>query len=284
VPDTSADAYCYLQEGRRRVCLQRYGDIYTLGGNSAERRPALELLREGAWQWGWKRDSSVRTPVKPWSRPPGYPGLWLEHQAQLSVQGSDGQPGEPRREFLSGDDPSTTREDEMFDVLWGRWPRLQRASISIHTRWKPPGRSPQLNDLLPPRYELELRPGERHDNQPGLQRVVRARERADRALNPALFSGSGHLRGNFFPVLVKHSSASTWSGQVWAEVLREGKLLRTAGSAELPARRECRSVSSEAAASDQNRGLVRLQRLELIKAGASASLRVRCADRAIDGI
>ncbi len=25
-------------------------------------------------------------------------------------------------EFLSGDDPST-KNDEMFDVLWGRWPR-----------------------------------------------------------------------------------------------------------------------------------------------------------------
>ena len=26
-------------------------------------------------------------------------------------------------EFLSGDDPNTKGKDEMFDVLWGRWPR-----------------------------------------------------------------------------------------------------------------------------------------------------------------
>jgi len=43
-----------------------------------------------------------------------------------------------------------------------------------------------------------------------------------RALNPALFSRTGHFRGNFGQLWVKHQFSKHLSGQVWAEVLREG--------------------------------------------------------------
>jgi hypothetical protein len=43
-----------------------------------------------------------------------------------------------------------------------------------------------------------------------------------RTLNPALFSRNGHSRGNFFQLWVKRQFSKHLSGQVWAEVLREG--------------------------------------------------------------
>jgi hypothetical protein len=49
-------------------------------------------------------------------------------------------------EYLSGDDPNTTGRDEMFDVLWGRWPRWSELYIYSYLP-ENSGKIAQLNNI-----------------------------------------------------------------------------------------------------------------------------------------
>jgi hypothetical protein len=61
-------------------------------------------------------------------------------------------------EFLSGDDPNTKGKDEMFDVLWGRWPRWTELGTWCYAT-ETGGKYLQMNNTWPGWTQLEYHSG-----------------------------------------------------------------------------------------------------------------------------
>jgi hypothetical protein len=121
-------------------------------------------------------------------------------------------------EFLSGDDPDT-EEDEMFDILWGRWPRwseLYIYSYAVETG----GRIAQMNNIVRfgPQWSLTLAKGLTFSA--AYNPLFAPQDTATRALNPGAFSGDGNFRGHYTQAVLKyqfnkHLNAHLWGEGVW---------------------------------------------------------------------
>lgn len=100
------------------------GEIYTLGIRlSGKFAKNWKLYAEGAGQWGQRRGNDMS-------------GLGLN--SRLTYELGDALKNAPHigYEYLSGDDPST-RKNEAFDPLWGRWPQWSELYVytyAIETR------------------------------------------------------------------------------------------------------------------------------------------------------
>ena len=222
VPDTQADAYFIFKQDDAVFAYSDTGDIYTVGGKlSGTPAPHWSYSAEGAWQWGWKRDSSVRTPVNLGAVRRDIQAYgWNAKLSYLCKDPMDNQVSLVG-EFLSGDDPGTTGKDEMFDVLWGRWPRFSELYIYSYPM-ETAGKVAQLNNLLRLGTSWSFVPVKGTTISLTYNAWFAPESVPTRALNPALFNGNGHFRGNFGQLWVKHQFSKHLSGQVWAEVLREG--------------------------------------------------------------
>jgi hypothetical protein len=222
LPDTQADAYFIYKKDDAVFAYSDNGNIYTLGGKlSGAPAPHWSYSAEGAWQWGWKQDSSVRTPVNLGAARRDIQSYgWNAKLSYLCKDAMDNQVSLVG-EFLSGDDPGTTGKDEMFDVLWGRWPRFSELYIYSYPM-ETAGKVAQLNNLLRLGTSWSFVPAKGTTVSLTYNAWFAPESVPTRAMNSALFSRSGHFRGNFGQLWVKHQFSNHVSGQVWAEVLREG--------------------------------------------------------------
>jgi hypothetical protein len=152
VKNAQIDGYfIYKRDSRTHTDLISNGDnadIYTIGskitGSPAEH---LSYSVEGAYQFGSKQDPKVlaayvdstktRRDISAYGGKLRVNYLFKDQmQNQVSLVG----------EFLSGDDPNTKGTDEMFDILWGRYPRwTEMGAWSCATETG--GRSLQMNNL-----------------------------------------------------------------------------------------------------------------------------------------
>lgn len=222
VPDTQADGYFIYKKDDAVFAYSDTGEIYTVGGKlSGTPARHWSYSAEGAWQWGWKRDSSVRTPVNLGAVRRDIQAYgWNAKLSYLCKDPMDNQVSLVG-EFLSGDDPGTTGKDEMFDVLWGRWPRFSELYIYSYPM-ETAGKIAQLNNLLRLGTTWSFVPVKGTTINLAYNAWFAPESTPTRAMNPALFSRTGHFRGNFFQLWVKHQFTKHLSGQIWAEVLREG--------------------------------------------------------------
>jgi hypothetical protein len=222
LPDTQVDGYFIYKRDDAVFAYSDTGEIYTLGGKiSGTPSPNWRYSAEGACQWGWKVDSSVKTPVNlstvrrdiqayGWNARLSY--LFKDPMDnQLSLVG----------EYLSGDNPNTTGKDEMFDVLWGRWPRFSELYIYSYPM-ETAGKIAQLNDILRIGPSWTIVPMKGMTVSATYNAWFAPQDVPTRTLKASLFSESGHFRGNFFQVFVKQQFSKHLSGQVWGEILKEG--------------------------------------------------------------
>jgi hypothetical protein len=222
LPNTQADGYFIYKRDEAVFAYSDSGDIYTLGGKlSGTPAPHWRYSAEGAWQWGWKQDSSVRTPVNLGAVRRDIQAYgWNAKLSYLCEDPMDNQVSLVG-EYLSGDDPNTTGKDEMFDVLWGRWPRFSELYIYSYPM-ETAGKIAQLNNLLRVGPSWSFVPAKGTTVSLTYNAWFAPESVPTRTLNPALFSRDGHFRGNFVQLWVKRQFSKHLSGQVWAEVLREG--------------------------------------------------------------
>jgi hypothetical protein len=197
------------------------GDIYTTGarvfGTLSEH---WKYSAEGAYQFGEKQDGSVKYPaVSTASRDihaAGFNGRGTylfkdQYNQQLTLS----------YEFLSGDDPNT-QEDEMFDVLWGRWPFWSEAGLYSYAAETRVGQQANLH-RLGPTYSID--PIKDLNFTVSYYALIAPQEVATRGAVPPsgpLFSNDGNFRGHFVSAILKYKFSRHMTGHLWSEFLFPG--------------------------------------------------------------
>jgi hypothetical protein len=194
--------------------------IYTVGGRltGALGNP-WKYSVEGAYQFGRKQDTSVVN-VDPSARTTGFRDMDAfgantrltysfkdKLNNQLSLSG----------EYLSGDNPNS-KNDEMFDVLWGRWPRWSEIGLYSYAAETRVGQQANLIRFGPtwtinPTKKLEFNAS---------YYALWAPEEVPTRGGAGLFSNSGHFRGHFAQAILKYKFSRHVSGHLWSEFLFPG--------------------------------------------------------------
>ena len=206
-------------------------DIYTFGGRlSGLAQDHWKYSAEGAYQFGRKQEpDSTRVAESLLA-----PSLRPRHSAISDAFGVNSKLTYLFKdewnnqlsfsyEFLSGDNPNTGT-DEMFDVLWGRWPQLER-NVQ-HLQLCP------RNACGPDRQSSPLRPDLERDSrqEPGLQPRAITRCLPTRTcphgrcvvhVNRS-FSDNGSFRGHYLQAILKYKFNKYVSAHLWSEFLWEG--------------------------------------------------------------
>jgi hypothetical protein len=133
------------------------------------------------------------------------------HENQVSLVG----------EYLSGDDPSTTGRDEMFDVLWGRWPRFSELYIYSYPM-ETSGKVAQFNNISRLGTSWSMVPVKGTTLSMTYNAWFAPENLPTRTLNAALFSQSGNFRGHFVQLVLKRQFNKHLSGHLLAECVWQG--------------------------------------------------------------
>ena len=224
VKNTTIDGY-FIYKNDDPVAFTRRGaswtpgdnaDIYTLGGKITG-TPAThwQYSLEGAYQFGQKNDRILGVPMnRDIDAFGGKAKLTYLLKDKLNNQFFLG------GEFLSGDDPNTTGKDEMFDVLWGRWPRWSELYIYSYT-FETSGKIAQMNNLL------RFGPGWTWSPMKGMtfsavyNALFAPEEVPTRAVAPR-FSKNGDFRGHFLQTVLKYQISKHCQAHLWGEFVWEG--------------------------------------------------------------
>ncbi len=208
VQNTTLDGY-FIYKSDDRVTARGYNaDIYTLGGRIAgSPEEHWQYSVEAAYQWGRRNDS-----VFPTSRDvSAYGGL-----AKLTYSFKDSLSNQVTflTEYLSGDRRSSTGKDEMFDVLWGRTPRVSEVwAVAIGQET---GRNAQYSNLYRLGATWSLAPSKSTSFSATYCALFALEDNPTRTTS-ALFSRNGSFRGHLFQLLAKQKFSKRLSGLLLAE-------------------------------------------------------------------
>lgn len=209
--------FIYKHDDKVYTAIGDNADIYTFGGKITG-TPAehLQYSLEGAYQFGQKEDrisgDFASRDLDAFGAKAKLTYLFKDKwNNQVSLVG----------EFLSGDDPDTAEQDEMFDLLWGRWPRwseLYIYSYAVETG----GRIAQINNIghFGPAWSMNPIKGMTVS---AMYNPLFAPEAVPtRAVAPGLFSQDGHFRGHYLQTVLKHQFSKSLAGHLWGEWVWEG--------------------------------------------------------------
>jgi hypothetical protein len=226
--NTQVDGYfIYKRDNRVHTDIIPNGDnanIYTVGGKvSGAPEEHWLYSAEGAYQFGNKQDPTVAAPYvvsqSAWRDLSAFgvnANLTYDFKDTLKDRAS------LAFEYLSGDDPKTRGTDEMFDVLWGRWPRFSELYIYSYVN-ENSGKIAQLNNLMRIGPTWSLTPV-RNTTFSATYNALFAPESVPTRRSGAAageFSNDGHFRGHFVQTVLKHQFSKHVSGHLWGECLWE---------------------------------------------------------------
>jgi len=216
IKDTQLDGYFIYKGDSKVASAGDNADIYTLGTKiSGTPTPHWQYSAEGAFQWG-RRDLTVRYPVTvTGSRPIVAYGF----NAKLTYLFKDALSNQVAflAEYLSGDKAGTKGTDEMFDCLWGRYPRIGETWAVAYSA-ETSGRTSQYNNLGRLGFTWSIAPTKSSSIAATYCALFAPEATPTRTTTIARFSGDGHFRGNMFQVVAKQKFTSTLSGLLFAEV------------------------------------------------------------------
>ncbi|MGD1020365.1 MAG: alginate export family protein [Verrucomicrobiia bacterium] len=216
-------------------------DIYTFGGRvSGPIEDHWKYSAEGAYQFGRKQDPELNGPngfnplLAPSADTSGFRDLnafgaksklsylfkdELNNQLSLSF------------EFLTGDNPKT-KDDEMFDVLWGRWPQWSEMyNVYSYVQETRVGQTANLLRLGP---TWSLSPTKKMDFSITYYALFANQDVPTRDMNetflpanggPAIqgpFSCTDDFRGHYLQAILKYKFNNYVSAHLWSEFLWEG--------------------------------------------------------------
>jgi hypothetical protein len=233
IKNAQIDGYfIYKRDSRTDTSLISNGDnadIYTIGSKITG-TPAdyLSYSVEGAYQFGGKQDPMVGAAyvnsTTAWRDISAYAGkvrvnyLFNDQMKnQVSLVG----------EFLSGDDPNTKGRDEMFDVLWGRYPRwteLGTWCYAVETG----GKYLQMNNLGRVGLNWNVTPVKGLNFNAMYNALFAPESIPTRDItgtspaNPERFSKNGNFRGHYVQGILKYQLNKYATAQVKGELLWEG--------------------------------------------------------------
>jgi hypothetical protein len=191
-------------------------DIYTIGakvtGNPAEH---WQYSAEGAYQFGNKEDTVsgvfANRDISAFGVNAKLSYLFkdkLNNQAHLIY------------EYLSGDDSKSTGKDEMFDVLWGRWPRWSELYIYSYVK-ETSGKIAQLNNIQRVGFGWSLNPIKNMSLAATYNALFAPESTPTRTISSSVFGG-GHFRGHYLQTVLKHKFTDHLSAHLWSEFVWMG--------------------------------------------------------------
>jgi hypothetical protein len=212
------------------------GDIYTLGGRvSGLLCDQWKYSLEGAYQFGRKQDPDLNDGganpnLAPSAQTTGFRALDAYGlQGKLTYQFKDPWNNQLSLsgEFLSGDNPKTG-SDEMFDVLWGRWPSWSEMyNIYSYVSETRVGQTANLIRFGP---TWTVDPMPKMEFSASYYMLLADQDVATRDLNNAFgvppatdaFTGTGNDRGQYLQAVLKYKFNQHLSGHLWSEFLFPG--------------------------------------------------------------
>lgn len=123
-------------------------------------------------------------------------------------------------EWLSGDDPATSGKDEMFDILWGRWPRW--SELYIYSYVPETRKIAQLNNIQRVGLSWSLNPAKKLTVSAAYNALFAPQEVPTRAASPAAFTSDGNFRGHYAQAVAKYQFNKNVSAHLWSEFLWQG--------------------------------------------------------------
>jgi hypothetical protein len=221
LPNTRIDGYFIYKQDDRELPNGDDADIYTTGGKIAGHvGRSWSYSLEGAYQFGSKNDPMVTQPVAA----PGRRSIdAFGANARISHLFNDRLNNQAHLvyEYLSGDDPKSTGRDEMFDVLWGRWPRWSELYIYSYV-FETGGKIAQINNIQRIGAGWTLTPWNGGHAGVYYNALFAPHDTPTRTLRPQAFSGDGSFRGHFLQTVVTHSFNRHLKGHLWSEFLWQG--------------------------------------------------------------
>lgn len=196
-------------------------DLFTIGARlSGDIGEHWRYRAEGAYQFGDKSDPSLQTAFKSKDR--------LDVSAfgvnsRLSYLFKDPLNNQLHMsyEFLSGDNPNTKGTDEMFDILWGRWPQWSELYIYSYVNETRMSQMANLHRVGP---GWTMNPNKKTDVILNYYALLADEETPTRvsAKNAGLFSDDGIFRGHYIQAIVKYKFNPHLAGHLWAEFVMPG--------------------------------------------------------------
>ena len=196
-------------------------DIYTFGGRvSGLVEDHWNYSAEGAYQFGRKQyqyNPPLTAPLD-------------ENYHNLSAFGMNSKVGYLFKdelnnqlnlsfEFLSGDNPNTGT-DEMFDVLWGRWPRWSELyNVYSYVNETRVGQMANLYRIGP---TWSFTPIKDMQFSTSYYALFADQEVPTQATLPTAFSDSGNFRGQFLQAILRYKFSQHMSGHLWSEFFFPG--------------------------------------------------------------
>jgi hypothetical protein len=205
-------------------------DIFTLGGSvSGTLKDHWKYSAEGAYQFGQKQDPFLNAYTgKPAPDANGYRDIdAFGVQSKLTYLFKDNFNTrlDLSYEFLSGDDPNS-KNDGMFDVLWGRWPQWSEVyNIYSYVQETRVGQTANLHRIGP---TLTLTPVKNTDLSLSYYALLADQDAATRSefLGKAFgghpFTGTGNFRGHYLQAILKYKFSQHLSGHLWSEFVFPG--------------------------------------------------------------
>jgi hypothetical protein len=122
-------------------------------------------------------------------------------------------------EFLSGDNPKTGN-DEMFDVLWGRYPQWSEMyNIYSYVNETRVGQTANLIRFGP---TWSLTPIKDMNFSLTYNALFADQDVPTQATVPTAFTGTGNFRGHYLQAVLKYKFSKHLSGHLWSEFLFPG--------------------------------------------------------------
>jgi len=221
--NTQLDGYFIYKRDNKEYSNGDSANIYTLGARITGNPGAhWQYQVEGAYQFGHKQDGMVGTKyvnsTTDWREIGAYGG-----NARLSYLCKDSLNNQFHLvgEYLSGDDPNTKGRDEMFDILWGRWPRTSELYIYSYIN-ETSGKVAQWNNLGRVGCGWTMSPTKGMSLGAYYNALFAPEAVPTRTINAALFSKNGNFRGHYVQAVLKHQFSKHLTAHLWGEWVWEG--------------------------------------------------------------
>jgi hypothetical protein len=215
------DGYVIYKHDEHELRNGDDANIYTVGGKVTG-TPARHWTYsvEGAYQFGDKKDPTVGNPV-PARQFRGLDAFGANARLSYLLGDRLNNQFSLIYEYLSGDDPSTEGRDEMFDVLWGRWPRWSELYIYSYAM-ETGGKFAQLNNIQRIGAGWTMNPMKGMTVGAYYNALFAPQDTPTRAVSSSLFSNDGNFRGHFLQAVVNHRFSKNVTGHLWGEFIWQG--------------------------------------------------------------
>jgi phage baseplate assembly protein gpV len=223
VKDLQIDGYFIYKRDNQAYSTGDNADIYTIGSKISG-TPATNWAYsvEGAYQFGHKQDANVGADyvnsTTDWRTINAYGAngklTYLfrdKYNDQVSLIG----------EFLSGDDPNTKGTDEMFDILWGRYPRWSELYVYSYVM-ETSKRNGQMNNIIRFGPNWTCTPIKDTTFSATYNAMFSPVDTPTRAFSPSLFTNNGNFRGHYLQTILKHKFNDHVSAHLWGEFVWMG--------------------------------------------------------------